>query len=109
MCRDALLHRSHEIQPAFFDSEIKNFSFIGNFSVSSFFFIYQETGVWHLQGPSRGGLFGLCTNFVILGAGMGAPIAGSSPGLVQILETSADQVIKIFESNLGIQHLTFGN
>ena len=22
MCRDALLHRSHEIQPAFFDSEI---------------------------------------------------------------------------------------
>ena len=23
MCRDALLHRSHEIQPAFFDSEIK--------------------------------------------------------------------------------------
>jgi len=21
MCRDALLHRSHEIQPAFFDSE----------------------------------------------------------------------------------------
>ena len=24
MCRDALLHRSHEIQPAFFDSERKN-------------------------------------------------------------------------------------
>ena len=25
MCRDALLHRSHEIQPAFFDSEKDNF------------------------------------------------------------------------------------
>ena len=23
MCRDALLHRSHEIQPAFFDQELK--------------------------------------------------------------------------------------
>ena len=32
MCRDALLHRSHEIQPAFFDQELKfiklNFIFI---------------------------------------------------------------------------------
>ena len=27
MCRDALLHRSHEIQPAFFDQELK---FISN-------------------------------------------------------------------------------
>ena len=74
MCRDALLHRSHEIQPAFFDSEIKNFSFIRKFFFSSFFFIYQVTGVWHL--PSRGFL-GLGENmiffiiFFIMGAGMG--------------------------------------
>ena len=27
MCRDALLHRSHEIQPAFFDLERKAFAF----------------------------------------------------------------------------------
>ena len=35
MCRDALLHRSHEIQPAFFDSEKKG-SFL---FFSSFFFL----------------------------------------------------------------------
>ena len=36
MCRDALLHRSHEIQPAFFDSEKKAF-----FSFFFFFFFSQ--------------------------------------------------------------------
>ena len=38
-----------------------------------------------------------------------APITGLGPGRGQILKTSAYQVIKIFESNLGIEHLTFGN
>ena len=33
MCRDALLHRSHEIQPAFFDQELK-------FIKLNFFFIF---------------------------------------------------------------------
>ena len=36
MCRDALLHRSHEIQPAFFDSEKKRLFFF----FFSFFFFY---------------------------------------------------------------------
>ncbi len=35
MCRDALLHRSHEIQPAFFDSEWEKLIF---FQFFSFFF-----------------------------------------------------------------------
>ena len=34
MCRDALLHRSHEIQPAFFDQELK---FIYEFLFHFFF------------------------------------------------------------------------
>ena len=37
MCRDALLHRSHEIQPAFYDSERK--AFISFFF--SFFFLFS--------------------------------------------------------------------
>ena len=43
MCRDALLHRSHEIQPAFFDSEKKEFI---PFFLFYFFFM--------LLGPVRG-------------------------------------------------------
>ena len=42
MCRDALLHRSHEIQPAFFDSVTKNLDFFSDFF--SFFF----SKVWNL-------------------------------------------------------------
>ncbi len=41
MCRDALLHRSHEIQPAFFDSEKKAFT-------SFFFFFLYFFQVWDL-------------------------------------------------------------
>ena len=40
MCRDALLHRSHEIQPAFYDSEKKlSHSFFFIF----FFLLFVET------------------------------------------------------------------
>ena len=38
-----------------------------------------------------------------------APVRNLTPGWVQEPQTSADQVIKIFESNLGIEHLTFGS
>ena len=110
MCRDALLHRSHEIQPAFFDSEIKR-TFC-SFLFLLFFFSMGVCGVWHLAGPRRGGVPDLALlrkkniflNFFLL-----APITGLGPGRGQILKTSAYQVIKIFESNLGIEHLTFGN
>ena len=37
MCRDALLHRSHEIQPAFFDLERKAFAFF-------FIFFFSKLG-----------------------------------------------------------------
>ena len=41
MCRDALLHRSHEIQPAFFDSEMKKKVFLDYlFSFFSFVFFF---------------------------------------------------------------------
>ena len=61
----------------------------------------------HVAGEFRtwrggGGFFFL--NIFLL-----APITGLGPGRLEILQTSADQVIKIFESNLGIEHLTFGN
>ena len=46
MCRDALLHRSHEIQPAYFDSEKK----INFFFLPSFFFIFAGTSLAH--GPA---------------------------------------------------------
>ena len=46
MCRDALLHRSHEIQPAFFDQELKfiklNFFFFFFFcALKDLFGFYQ--------------------------------------------------------------------
>ena len=45
MCRDALLHRSHEIQPAFFDQELKfiklNFFFIFFCALKDLFGFYQ--------------------------------------------------------------------
>ena len=37
MCRDALLHRSHEIQPAFYDSEKKSIFLL----FFSFFYFYE--------------------------------------------------------------------
>ena len=40
MCRDALLHRSHEIQPAFFDSEKKAFT---QLFFHLFFLLFVET------------------------------------------------------------------
>ena len=55
MCRDALLHRSHEIQPAFFDSEIKKEYLFILFFISSFFFPGGVGGVWHLGLPRRDG------------------------------------------------------
>ena len=51
MCRDALLHRSHEIQPAFFDSEIKRTFLFFLFS-SFFFFIWKRDSAWHRR-PAR--------------------------------------------------------
>ena len=54
MCRDALLHRSHEIQPAFFDSEIKK-NFYWFFFYFFFFFSLGASGVWHLAMPRRDG------------------------------------------------------
>ena len=42
MCRDALLHRSHEIQPAFFDSEKKRI-LLFFFFFSFYFFIFAGT------------------------------------------------------------------
>ena len=39
MCRDALLHRSHEIQPAYFDSEKRSSS-----SFFHLFFFFEEYG-----------------------------------------------------------------
>ena len=39
MCRDALLHRSHEIQPAFFDSASKKLNF---FSFFIFLFLFFQ-------------------------------------------------------------------
>ena len=40
MCRDALLHRSHEIQPAFFDQELK---FIYEFLFHFFFSVLRTS------------------------------------------------------------------
>ena len=47
MCRDALLHRSHEIQPAFFDSEKKE-------SIPFFlFYFFYAPGTCPWSGPCR--------------------------------------------------------
>ena len=108
MCRDALLHRSHEIQPAFFDSEIKR-TFC-SFLFLLFFLVGGYVVCGTLRGPVAGELRTwrgkniFFRNFFLL-----APITGLGPGRGQILKSSAYQVIKIFESNLGIEHLTFGN
>ena len=70
--------------------------------------------MWHLAGPRRGGVPDLALGekkklFLFFGTiFLLAPITGLGPGVVEIRQTSADQVIKIFESNLGIEHLTFG-
>ena len=68
--------------------------------------------MWHLAGPRRGGVPDLARRRrknIFLNVFLLAPITGLGPGRLEILQTSADQVIKIFESNLGIEHLTFGN
>ena len=61
--------------------------------------------------PSRGssGLGAVAEKNIFLNFFLLAPITGLGPGRGQILKTSAYQVIKIFESNLGIEHLTFGS
>ena len=48
MCRDALLHRSHEIQPEFFDSEKKQICLL-------FFFVFTNFGIgtWHTKFPPK--------------------------------------------------------
>ena len=43
MCRDALLHRSHEIQPAFFGFGRKKSNF---FAFFSFFLFFPSPGTW---------------------------------------------------------------
>ena len=47
MCRDALLHRSHEIQPAFFDSDKKRFFLFWKFLFFHFFFFLSA---WQVRG-----------------------------------------------------------
>ena len=47
MCRDALLHRSHEIQPAFFDQELK---FISNEFLFHFFCALRDLFVFYQLG-----------------------------------------------------------
>ena len=68
-------------------------------------------GVWHLAGPRRGGVPDLALLrkkyfFELFSAGAHN---WTRAGAGSILKTSAYQVIKIFESNLGIEHLTFGS
>ena len=90
MCRDALLHRSHEIQPAFFDSEKKeiHFSFF-----LLFFFLFclgpvrRTCGIW--IAPVRHSKFGLSENlkkfkkyFKIRRAAAVAPPFGLRPELI---------------------------
>ena len=53
MCRDALLHRSHEIQPAFFDSVTKNLEFFQIF----FHFFFAKVWTLTLLGFSVGAIF----------------------------------------------------
>jgi len=48
MCRDALLHRSHEIQPAFFDSEWEKLIFFQFFFI--FFRFFAKSGTSPLLG-----------------------------------------------------------
>ena len=91
MCRDALLHRSHEIQPAHYDSELKKgLRFF--FSTSYFFSI-----------------LGTCLD--IGSAGVPAlracaPMACRTRGKNNSAQLVVAQVIKIFESNLGNNHLS---
>ncbi len=66
--------------------------------------------MWHLAGPRRGGVPDLARKiYFFWDIFLLAPITGLGPGRAEILKTIAYQVIKIFESNLGIEHLTFGN
>ena len=63
----------------------------------------------HVAGEFRTWRWGKKIFFIFFGTiFLLAPITGLGPGVVEIRQTSADQVIKIFESNLGIEHLTFG-
>ena len=61
--RDALLHRSNEIQPAFFDSEVKR-TFNGSFFFHLFLFTGPGTCLAHFRprgGAPWGGLgLGVC-------------------------------------------------
>ena len=52
MCRDALLHRSHEIQPAFFDSEKITFCYF-----FLFFFAKSRTSLFQVSSVRIGGDF----------------------------------------------------
>ena len=67
MCRDALLHRSHEIQPAFFDSEMKRtFPFLLE---NSFFFLLFFSAFWKSRWhPIEDWLGGARENYIFFAA-----------------------------------------
>ena len=76
MCRDALLHRSHEIQPAFFDSEKKGSKFL----FFSFYFFGANGTCPSQRCAVRAGL---CF-FIANATGRGpAPKSGGTAWLVQ--------------------------
>ena len=92
MCRDALLHRSHEIQPAHYDSELKKELQVSFFQLLIFFSV-----------------LGTCLD--IGSAGVPAlracaPMACRTRGKNNSAQLVVAQVIKIFESNLGNNHLS---
>ena len=75
MCRDALLHRSHEIQPAFFDSEIKR-----TFLVLFVFFFFLVWGKY--VAPARGSTW---PRYGLVGV---LPVSDPAPDRKQIADAS---------------------